>query len=141
MYCKNSVQFHSQSIAILIACQFLSPLLIPESQDTDLGLQEARCKTKQEADILNFLASSAPDLLAPRLLAFDPDPNNPIQAPFIIEARLRGQNLLQLSCTDSFAVFDWVSGLNGVCLLLRLIAERTIVVVLDRIYSCITLGV
>lgn len=99
-----------------------STIHYPESQNTTLGLQEARRQIKQEAALLTFLSTSAPDLLAPRVLAYDPDPHNPIQAPFIIETRLEGQSLLQSSCTEIFAEFDWVSSLNCVCLLVALIS-------------------
>jgi len=49
--------------------------------------------TEMDVAALEFITSRAPDVLIPRVLGQNTDPGNPIEAPFILQSKLRGINL------------------------------------------------
>ncbi|KAJ7627582.1 hypothetical protein DFH06DRAFT_1227581 [Mycena polygramma] len=80
-------------------------------KDTAEGHQFARYMTQVDAASLELIANGAPNLLMPRVLGYDTDPDNPVNAPFILRSKLRGVNLLNtlydpvLSQTFDYHIF------------------------------------
>lgn len=71
-------------------------------QDTEEGRKYASETTKQEVAILKFLETRAPEVIAPRVLGYDNEPQNEIGSPFILESRISGCDLLHCSINETF---------------------------------------
>ncbi|KAJ7206866.1 hypothetical protein GGX14DRAFT_366968 [Mycena pura] len=64
-------------------------------KDTHEGREFARSMTKIDIAALEFVANQAPNLLVPRVLGYNTDPQNKVNAPFILQSKLHGINLAQ----------------------------------------------
>ncbi|KAJ7431908.1 hypothetical protein FB451DRAFT_1156422 [Mycena latifolia] len=60
---------------------------------TEEGREFARSMTEMDVAALKFVSGFAPDLLIPRVLGHNTDPQNPIEAPFILQSKLNGIDL------------------------------------------------
>ncbi|KAJ7510326.1 hypothetical protein B0H11DRAFT_1846149 [Mycena galericulata] len=66
-------------------------------KETDEGREFAQSMTEIDVAALKFVANRAPNILIPRVLAYDTNPRNPVDAPFILQSRLRGIDLAHIA--------------------------------------------
>ncbi|KAJ6539430.1 hypothetical protein B0H19DRAFT_1179046 [Mycena capillaripes] len=76
-------------------------------KNTEEGREFARHMTETDVASLQVVANGAPELLVPRVLGYDTDPENALNAPFILQSKLHGINLLNTLYDDALsAAFD-----------------------------------
>ncbi|KAJ7922776.1 hypothetical protein B0H13DRAFT_1981700 [Mycena leptocephala] len=62
-------------------------------KETAEGREFARSMTEMDVAALKFVSGFAPDLLIPRVLGHNTDPQNPVEASFILQSKLNGTDL------------------------------------------------